>query len=450
MSGRARRAALMVLIGAAAAGAPPAAAAKPRVAASAVYVVKPGDTLYDLAARYLLRIDDYREVQRLNRVREPRRLPAGAKLQVPARLLRTEAIQARLGAYRGAVTVTSAGRPATIAIGLVVREGDVIATGANAFARLDLPDGSRVAIPSQSRVRIDRLRWTLMTASADREFTVEAGRSESSVVPLRTPQDRYIVRTPLSVSAVRGTEFHVRYEPALRQAATEVLSGVVAVSADQQRSATTPAGHGVTVAATGPLAPAALAPAPELLRPEKIQDQPQLAFDIAPVADARAYRLRLAPDAGLLDTIAETTTEAPHVALDGISDGDYFARVSVIGQDGLEGLPRTYAFRRFLNTIELSAPRVSGLRRERRCLFRWSTSGGGERTFRFQLYRDAATSPLVDELDLTERQITLTDLPPGAYVWRVMSRTVAAGRNIDKWSPAERFVISRERERAAP
>ena len=446
MTGRmdcARTLVLAILIGAAAASASPAAAAKSRGGASALYTVKPGDTLYDLADRYLLRLDDYREVQRLNRVWEPRRLPVGVKLQIPVRLLRTKAIDARLGAYRGSVTITSAGRAATVAIGLVLREGDVVATGANAFARLDLPDGSRVAIPSQSRVRIDRLRWTLLTAAADREFTVEAGRSESSVIPLHAPQDRYIVRTPLSVSAVRGTEFHVSYEPAERQAATEVLRGVVAVSADRRRKATTLAGYGVTVGAQGALAPAPLAVAPELLRPEKMQDQPQLAFDVAPAADVRAYRLRLAADAGFVDTLAETTAQEPHFTFDGLGDGDYFVRVSVIGQDGLEGMPRTYAFRRFLNTIDLFRPSVTGARRQRRCLFRWTTSGGGERTFRFQLYRDAATSPLVDELGLTEPQITLTDLPPGAYVWRVMSRAVAAGRSVDKWSLAERFVISR-------
>ncbi|MCI3180361.1 peptidoglycan-binding protein [Caulobacter sp. CCUG 60055] len=416
-----------------------AVAAEPVV----VYDVKAGDSLYALAGRYFIRLSDYREVQRRNHVRQPRRMPVGLKLEVPTRVLRTEPVEARLGAFRGPVNVSTAGRAAAASAGLLVREGDLVATGANAFARIDMPDGSRVALPSQSRVRVERLRRTLLTGAVDRAFVVEAGRGESTVTPLPTPQDRYIVRTPMSVSAVRGTEFHVRYDPERHSAATEVVSGLVAVTADQDRSASVPAAYGVAVGASGALHPTPLPAAPALLRPDKAQDEPKVVFDVAPVAEARGYRIRLAADAGFLDAFAEATADGPQVVFEGVPDGDYFARVSVIGPEDLEGMPRTYAFERFLNTLDLSPMATSKRGRERRYLFRWTAGGNGERTYRYQLSRDGAATPVVDEAGLSETQITVTDLPPGAYVWRVMSRTFAKGRHIDKWSPPQTFQIGR-------
>jgi hypothetical protein len=416
-----------------------AAAAEP----TARYVVQRGDTLYDLARNYLLRVEDYRVVQRRNHVTNPRRLAVGARLNVPLGLLRTEPVQARLGAYKGAVTISVAGKPLPVTSGAALGEDSLISTGANAFARLDLPDGSRVTLPSQSRVRVVRLRRTLMTNAVDREFLVEAGRSESTVTPLRNPQDRYIVRTPMSVSAVRGTEFRVWYAPDEGRASTEVVHGTVAVQATGDRRATTlvPAEFGVTATKEALSSPVALPPAPALLDSGKIQDDPRVAFDLAPSDRARAYRAQLALDAGFLDVFAETTSDTPRLAFDEVADGVYFVRATVVDAGGLEGVPATYAFERALNTLDLKALATSREGGTRRYLFRWDVGGEGERTFRFELRRTGDGPPVLDETGLAEHQITVTDLPPGDYTWRVMSRTFHRGRHVDKWSPAQTFQI---------
>lgn len=412
---------------------------------TARYIVRRGDTLYDLARNYLLRIEDYRVVQRRNHVANPRRLAVGARLDVPLGLLRTEPVQARLGAYKGAVTVSAAGGPLPLASGAALGEDSLISTGANAFARLDLPDGSRVTLPSQSRVRIVRLRRTLMTNAVDREFLVEAGRSESTVTPLRNPQDRYIVRTPMSVSAVRGTEFRVWYAPDEGRASTEVVHGTVAVQANGDRRAATlvSAEFGVTATKEALSSPISLPPAPTLLDSGKVQDDPRIAFDLAPSDRARAYRAQLALDAGFLDVFAETTSDTPHLAFDEVADGVYFVRATVVDTGGLEGVPATYAFERALNTLDLRAVATSHEGRARRYLFRWDVDGEGTRTFRFELRRAGDGPPVLDETGLAERQITVTDLPPGDYTWRIMSRTFHRGRHVDKWSPAQTFQIGR-------
>ena len=111
------RLAAVASLGAAAVVAPAAAWAAPKPKAkveTVVYVVRRGDTLYDLAANYLLRTSDYAVVQRRNRIANPRRLPIGAKLEIPVALLRTTPTEARVASYRGEASASVQGR--TIAI----------------------------------------------------------------------------------------------------------------------------------------------------------------------------------------------------------------------------------------------------------------------------------------------------------------------------------------------
>lgn len=421
-----------------AAEAAPAAVAEPTIS----YTVQGGDTLYGLASQFLLHTSDYVAVQRLNAIKRPRRLPTGRAITIPVRLLRTDPVGAHIGVFRGAVSITRNGQPLTPRPGLELGEGDLIATGANAFARLDMSDGSHVTVPSQSRVRVDDLHRTRLTRSVDRTFTVQTGRAESSVAHLQNKDDHYVVRTPVSVSAVRGTQFLVTFNPDLVRATTSVTGGTVAVSGHGgQEPVPVPTNYGVVVSDQGPLTPVALLPSPSLLRPDKPQDEPVVSFQLAPVPEAQGYRVQLGMDAGLLDLFAEATAQTPRVDFATLADGLYFARVNAISADGLEGVPVTYAFERMLNNLSISAPVMSERNHRKAYLFRWETQGAGTRTFRFQLTRSPDLTPVVDESSLAEAQMTVTDLPPGLYVWRVMSRTLNHGRTFEKWSPAQQLRI---------
>ena len=88
-------------------------------------------------------------------------------------------------------------------------EGQWIITGPGAFATFELEDASRVTLPSNTRVRIAKLRQTLLNNAPQRVFQLDQGKGTISATPTPTPGARFEVRTPVSVSAVRGTEFRV-------------------------------------------------------------------------------------------------------------------------------------------------------------------------------------------------------------------------------------------------
>lgn len=406
-----------------------------------VYEVKPGDNLYTLATRYFVQVSDAGRVQRLNQIREPRRLPVGRRLNIPAEWLRSEPVTAQLVAYSGAVTVRGPGA-GPVSRDMAIREGFELATGANAFLTFELPDGSRTTLPSQSRIRVDRLRRVLLTGAVQRDLQLLQGRSSSVVTPIPEPASRFRILTPLSVSAVRGTEFRVSHDAAGERSTLEVIEGKVAGSAAASPAETlVPAGFGAATTPQGQTSPQALLPRPVLQNASKLQDDPQVNFSLQGLTGAASYRAQVATDAGFIDVIAETTASQPGLTFDTLANGTYFARLTAIDGVGLEGIPAAYAFERRLNALGLDPPdAVAGMGRQYR--FKWRSSGGGTENFRFTLARDAdGGRAVIDEAGLSGPQIVVTDLPAGVYFWRVLVSRREGGKLYEKWSQPQRFEI---------
>ncbi|MGH7020371.1 MAG: FecR domain-containing protein [Brevundimonas sp.] len=413
------------------------------------YRVRPGDTLIDLATAYLNRPSDYRPVQRANRVADPRRLSIGRTLTIPVSLLRADPDQARIANFRGAVTLSQGGRATPPVEGQPVSEDAVLTTGANAFVRLALSDGSHVVVPSNSRVRLTRLRRYAINGAVDHAMAVEAGRVESRVTPRRRPGG-FVVRTPVSVSAVRGTDFRVAFNDNADRSATEVIEGVVEVDSGNGLSeAVAVAEQGVSTGLTDTrLLP--LLPAPALAQPDEVQSGPIVNFTLTPLNGAAAYRGRLATDAGMIDAFAETDSapNQPDLTYPELADGAYFLRLSALSLEGLEGRATTYSFIRARNGVGGLASSSEARDNRRFYRFRWEAEGEGEARFRFQLSREDADGqaegpPLVDQPGVVEQAFTLSDLPPGVYTWRVQGSRHRFGRLLQVWSEPQQLRIGR-------
>lgn len=404
------------------------------------YVVKPRDTLYDLTRSFLVPARTWQALLPLSGTHNPRRLPIGRTLAIPRGWLRFTTEDARLASFRGTVSIDVAGKAVAPVAGLTIGEGARIATAANSFATLLLADRSRVTLPSQSRVTVRQMRRILLTGAIEYRIELEQGRLQTNVTPLTDPSGRYRISTPLTMTAVRGTEFRVAYDPAIPTAATEVLAGTVAVSSTgNDQPALVRHSFGAATDAAGRTRTEALLPAPELLDPGKVQRDDMVELHIAPVTGAAAYRIILASDAGFIDSFAEQSAPGRDFALPDIPDGNQFVRVSAIAPDGLEGIGQTYALSRRLASVH--AGTVGQDRDGYR--FRWFGAGSGERRYRFQIRRDSPdTAPIVDEVGLTADEIMVHRLPPGIYYWRVAVIQSGSGDDIQNWAPPEKLTIA--------
>lgn len=410
---------------------PPLSDADPPIA----YTVRKGDNLYNLALHYMHRLGDYRTVQALNKVRDPYRLPIASTLLIPRPLLKSDPLDAKVIAFRGGTTID--GRPATI--GAAVAEGGRIQTGANAFLSIGLADGSTITLPSQSLIRVERLRRFRLTGEMERLFRLDDGRSQTEVTPRTNGRDRFEMRTPVSVAAVRGTDFRVAVLDDGKAATTEVLGGHVGLGGGGGETMLDP-GVGARVTADGTTGPVRLLPPPDIVDPSRIQSDPELAFRVTPLDQAARYRVQIARDAGFLDIAEEVLVDRPQASLPSIADGDWFVRVTGIDRNEIEGLPRVVGFERHLNAIRASVEPLPG---GRRFLFKWQDLGQGLHQYRFVMARaDAPDSPVIDEPALTAQSFVAADLPPGDYVWRVQTSGVSNGKTYSNWSAQQSLTVA--------
>ncbi|MEM5369182.1 FecR domain-containing protein [Paraburkholderia azotifigens] len=423
--------------------------------AIATYTTRIGDTLYDVADRYLRDPHDWTVLRTLNHVADPLHLQPGVQLRLPIALLKQEPRAARVVAVSGPAAHAFRQNPfAPVDAGMVLVEGDRVRTGHNGFVTLELDDGSHVSVPQDSTIEIGRLRQTVLTGSKDRVIELKQGEVDSEVNHATKKDDRFQIRSPSVVAGVRGTRFRVSYDGDEQSTAVGVLDGAVGVDAARMRprapgvplQASTQligARYGSVTRSTGVVgAPVALLPAPVLADPGKVQDEKEIAFDLVPDANARAYRVQIARDADLFDLIRDQRVSAPHASFGDLPDGNYFVRIVSIDGLGLEGLPQTYAFERRRFALDVSAGPRAG---SRDFEFRWLASRTGVETrFRFVLATAAdLREPLVDRTDVAAGQIVVSDLPPGVYYWTVIAEQFDNGKLYQKGSSIRSFTLAR-------
>jgi hypothetical protein len=404
-----------------------------------IYVVKRGDTLIELGEKYFARNNSYVQVQKANGIKNPQFMPVGTRLKVARNLLKYQPSSARLIAVRGDVSVVRGGARSTATSGTSLNEGALLKTAGSSFATLSLENGSRISLPSNSDLKIIRLRKYLIDSSLDYDFDVGRGGAHSKVAPLKNPNDRYIVKTPKAVSAVRGTDFQARYDEASGRDFSEVIEGGLAVDLGEGKTTDLPAGNGLAVKQDGGVIKEAMLPAMELPNGGRLQNEKIVRFMPPANSAISGMRLNIATDAGFVDQIANATTENDAAAeFSDVPDGNYFLRARPISANGIEGLPVTYAFKRRLNSVSASGgPSDQGF------AFKWLVEGSGLLRYHFQLFRDKPEGvAMVDEAGLTEPQISLSDLPAGDYYWRVASVQYADGEVSSNWTPFEKLSVS--------
>lgn len=403
-----------------------------------VYTVRKGDTLISLARSWMTRETDWKQVQRINRLADPHRLSIAKPLVLPVRLLKFRPATATVAAFRGDARGAAAGSaPQTVTVGQVLGEGARVVTGPASSLSLALSDGSVITLPSNSALRILRLRKLLITDSIDYDLMLDNGGVRSRVSPFRNRDDRFRLRNPIAVSAVRGTDFRNHYDEQLGQARAELIEGGLAITAPAIVGETSlDAQFGAVIGKASGIAVERLLAPPVLAAGGAMQRAPALEFVVNPVPEAQGYRLLVARDSGFVDLVDERLSPSPEFSVPDVPNGNYFARFTALARSGLEGMPGTFAFKRRLATSTQGA--AVG---EDGYVFRWVGSGEGERRYHFQLRDERTPVLVVDEAGLSGSSIILSDLPPGRYQWRVGTTTFAPDETDTDWTDYESFTI---------
>ncbi|WP_164117722.1 FecR domain-containing protein [Sphingorhabdus sp. Alg239-R122] len=412
-----------------------------------IYVFKQNDTVSALAKRYFQASKSYNDIIDHNGIRNDRAIPVGFKLKIPHDYLKYTRSSGTVRAFRGDVAIAAKNKPTrNVSVGMSITEGDILATNKASSLSLAFADGSIVTMPSNSVIRVTRLRKILLTESIDYEFALDRGGIRSKVTPFRNRQDRYRTRTPISVSAVRGTDFRNRYDPETGSSFAELVEGALDVTgSDTTGALTLEPGFGAAIGAQS-LAKLQMLPAPELASGTGLQKREFVTFKLRDNDTAQAYRVQLSRDAGFIEIVDDMQVSDNKIAIANVDNGNYFAKFTAYGQNGLEGLPTTIAFKRRLNTVKASAD-IS----EAGYSFRWQGTGKGRRVYQFQLYRvgneqalgnfTPTGAAMIEQSGFETDGLTLSDLPEGRYFWRVGTQLFIDSEMDESWTDFKEFTV---------
>ncbi|MES2932112.1 MAG: FecR domain-containing protein, partial [Pseudomonadota bacterium] len=303
------------------------------------YPVRQGETLESIARNVVGDTRRWQQLQQINQVRDPRRIPVGTVLRIPLHLMRLKAGTAGITYLIGTVTVD--GKPLTADQRL--GEGAQLQTGDNGFVTLSLPDQSQVAVPPNSSIKLDFLKQSEVLPIVRSQIYLQRGRVESHVIPDGSSAPRLKIKTRQAVVGVRGTVFRVAVDDALdnRSAThTEVLQGSVKATPQKAGEALQiiEASYGAIVNDDGPQAPQALSLAPDLSAVPRLQNRPIVRIPLPAMPGATAFRVAVSTDEKNRMPFAEDVFPIDREAkFSDIPDGEYWLHVRAIAPSGLEG-----------------------------------------------------------------------------------------------------------------
>lgn len=403
------------------------------------HTVRPGDTLIDIAGRYLSQPRQWPAIKKSNRIADEHRLSPGTALRIPATMLRREPAQATLETMNGAVRWRAeAAAWQDASVGQKLGSGSELETAENASALLRLADGSSLALAPGSHVLLDTLSLYAKGLMADTRVRLQRGQTEISANPEKRGNRHLQILTPSAQAVVRGTRFRVGFEADTTR--EETLEGSVGVSA---------AGKSVTVAqAQGTLArageppsrPAALLKAADVSGLPARFEQLPLRFPLPVLAEARSWVGQIAPDEHFGRILLSKTANGPALAFSDLPNGDYVLRLRAVDDNGLQGLDAQHRFTVFARPFPpgLNAPGDGATIRTAQPSFAWSTVLGVER-YRLQIASQPDfTSPLHDITLDRPTWLPAADLPAGKLYWRAAS--IEADNLQGPWGTPAAFV----------
>ena len=301
--------------------------------------VRQGDTLIGISQRYLDAPTRWPQLQKLNRVANPRRLAVGSSLRVPVEWLRWDELPAHVVFVQGPVTVNGS----AVAVGVRLNAGDRLDTGAQGSVALRLADGAMVVFVPMTQAILGVTREAPAFGIRSTRIDLQRGELDTTATPLQNPASRFEIRTPRVVTAVRGTRFRVSADDEVSR--HEVVTGQVALTGSDLAAVPVGQGQGVRAQAGRLGAVVQLLAAPDLSALPTLVERTAQPLEIAPMAQASGWHWQVARDSEFVQLLQDVRTRVPAWLLTGLPDGLYQLRVRVADAQDLEGAEARHTLR---------------------------------------------------------------------------------------------------------
>lgn len=402
-----------------------------------IYSVRPRDTLIHFGERHLINPDDWRILQKLNRIKDPYRMPIGSKMRVPLHLVKQGPASAEVIFSFGDVYMLNADKTKQpVFKGQQLAAGTELHTADKSKLNIRFADGSVVVMQSNSIMKLDTLSMYSGGGMVDTKLRLQQGKVEVEANPKKVQGNDMHIFTPTAVAAVRGTEFRVTTDSLnIRQ---ETLNGEVVLSASGEDVAVKKGYGSLSENGQAPKPPVALLPAPDISNmPARLSTLPVVLH--APLqTNAHAWVGKIYQDAHFDVVIAENESQNTRLDFGNIPDGTYYLKLRAKDAQGLEGYDATHQFTLKARPFAPAPtfPGQSEIIRESKPTFSWS-SVEGVNSYQVEIAEDAEFNAILQAERVGANQLnTLKALKIGDYFWRIAS---IDGSDIGPYSSVNQF-----------
>jgi len=405
--------------------------------------VREGDYVIKICEEYLEDPRQWREIARINELRNPDLIYPGQTLIIPVAFLRGVREQGEVAFVQGDVTMQAPASNEWLPVGLraLIGEGTKIRTGDMSAVEIVFGSGASFLQKSDSVSEIVRIRKK--GDFREERLNIVKGRTLTKIRKATGREPRFEIETPSAVCAARGTLFRTSVDD-VGCTRSEVLEGQAHVEAMRQREVVSE-GEGTLVRkGEPPLRPRKLLPPPGVGIGEGLFSTLPLSVDLLPVEGAVGYRLSVSKDSEGKETVFEgRAAAAGPVEVRYLDDGRYFVHAVGVDEIGLEGMPSVPAEIRV--RVNPSPPGILLPMKDASCPGKsveaeWREARGAV-AYRVQVAADEAFYRMVEEVARIEgRTFTTRELEPGRYYLRI--RSIADDGYEGAWSDAVAFTVN--------
>jgi hypothetical protein len=302
-------------------------------------VVKQGDCLIRIGEVFLEDPRQWREVARINNLRNPHLIHPNQILVIPVSLLRGIPGDGVVTLVQGDVRMQASDSQEWVPLHLHdrIKEGSKIQTGDKSAVEIVFENG--ISCFQKLDTVTGLLKMRRKGDSYEQRLSVQRGRIITKILRATGREPRFEIETPSAVCAARGTVFRTSVDP-FDTARYEVLEGETEVQAMMLKALVSEGEGTIVRKGEPPTKPRKLLPPPNLRK----QDMPvkklpfRLMFD--PVEGAVSYRISLTRDRDGKKILYEVVvSQNENIEIRDLEDGTYYLNTVSIDEMGLEGLP---------------------------------------------------------------------------------------------------------------
>ncbi|WAM47942.1 FecR domain-containing protein [Vreelandella venusta] len=378
--------------------------------ASDTHQVMPGDTLWDISEYYYGTPDEWPALQQVNAITDPFKLQPDTLVELSA----FDPFPLSVLYRSGDAWLVEENSESLLMSGDLIEVGSVIQTGPGSSLTVQMRDGARAVVPSNSRIVLKREGERGIT------FQLEQGEVESYVPKNRMRRRAYNIETNAGVLGVRGTHFRASY--ADETLLTSVYEGNVAA---QHRVNTAEAsidqGEGARVDGTGGIQVVALLPPPENVTISSLPNE-AIQVDISSPMQGQAFRAQIASDPNFLTIMRDQRSQSSQIQFAPLSPGFYHVRIAAIDELGIEGESAIFV-------IHHHGDQVSVNQEEDAWIFEWLHKA--QTNYRLQLAADHQFTQILLNYELQNNgPLRISRLPDNEIFWRVVSLDERTGMTV--------------------